>query len=153
MNTTTTVVSNSIKPLVMHWKAVTAGLVVAIFVGMLLNLLGVGLGFIALPLHKTGLTALGIGAVVCYILSGSLAMCLGGWTAGFFSHTCKKRESYLYGVITWALATLVGALLSAWSVGPLVGGVGSVAATSLKAVSSESVELVGKPALQLACRK
>lgn len=149
MNTTTPLVSNSNKSHVMYWSAIVAGLVMAIVAGVLLNLLAVGLGLVALPLSKNGFAFLGIGVVLVHLLSGTLAMFLGGWTSGFFSHTCGNLESLMYGAVTWAVATIMAFMLSLWGLGAFVGGASSLIATSLKAVDSESVELIGKPALQL----
>lgn len=108
------------------WGAVLAGALTALASSLLLSLLGasLGAGWVQ-PLNIwNDLARLGTGAVIWGIINLALSMLLGGYVAARLSGTHSHQDAELHGLTTWALATLLGALLTAWLLGGLAGILG-----------------------------
>jgi hypothetical protein len=92
------------------WGAVFAGVVVALAIQLVLNLLGMGVGGATLnPLgdDSPSATSLSIGAGIWFAVSGILAALAGGYTAGRLAGVPNDSTAGWHGLTTWALATLV----------------------------------------------
>lgn len=142
---TTNVAISANKPFAIRWGAVTAGLLISIVTGMLLNLLGIGLGLVAAPSVGNAASAIGTAGIAWYVVSGAIAMYLGGWASGFFSHTYQRTESVLYGVVTWSLATLLGVVLTMCGAGATIGGAANMVTGSMSAVRKQTMKAITAP--------
>jgi hypothetical protein len=108
------------------WGAVLAGAITAVASSLLLSLLGaaLGAGWIQPFNIWSDLARLGTGAVIWGIINLALSMLLGGYVAARLSGTHSHQDAELHGLTTWAVATVLGAVLAAWLLGGLAGLVG-----------------------------
>jgi hypothetical protein len=129
------------------WGAVLAGVVVALVIQLILNMVGIGIGAATLD-PGTGdnpsATSFSIGAGIWWTLSGIIAALAGGYAAGRLSGAPKKSTAGWHGLTTWALTTLIIFFLLTSAVGGLLGGayrtvssaVGNVASATGSAVQT-----------------
>src|SRR5262245_49909805 len=128
------------------WGAVLAGALTALASSLLLSLLGasLGAGWIQ-PLNIwSDLARLGTGAVIWGIINLALSMLLGGYVAARLSGTHSHQDAELHGLTTWALATLLGALVTAWFLGGLAGVVGQGLGTIMNRTGGEAVDTAAR---------
>lgn len=107
------------------WAAVLAGVVVALVVQLLLNLLGLGIGaasFSPVSDDNPSATTFSIGAGLWWTLSGILASFAGAYAAGRLSGKPKENTAAWHGLTSWALTTLVIFYLLSTTVGGVLGG-------------------------------
>jgi len=128
------------------WGALFAGVVVAMATQLLLAALGMAIGLTALDPGDRG-SAFGVGAGVWWLLSGLIAMFLGGWTAGRLANSTRRLDAGLHGFTTWALATVVSAWMLTSALGGVMGGAWSAvstAATTTAATAAAQPDLADK---------
>lgn len=116
------------------WGAVLAGVVVALVVQLLINMLGLGIGaasFDAVSNDNPSASSFSIGAGLWWTISGILASFAGAFTAGRLSGKPKEGTAAWHGLIAWALTTLLIFYLLTSAVGGVLGG----AFTSLSSVA------------------
>lgn len=117
------------------WRAILAGLAVAIAVQLILSLVGTGVGFSFVePLEAGGTPsaeALGIGATLWWVVSWILSLTAGTIVAVLSSNEITRCRGALLGIVIWALATIAGACLFT----NLVGGVFKTTAATVGAAS------------------
>lgn len=124
------------------WGAIFAGVVVAIMVSIVLNLLGLGIGLTTIePMNEQDpLAGLGTGAAIWWIVSSLIALFCGGWVAGRLSGVPKKSEAAIHGVLTWGVTTLLTMYLVTTAVGRIIGGaagfLSGIASTTANAVAA-----------------
>ena len=97
------------------WGAVLAGVVTALVVQLLLNMLGIGIGLGTLSAaggDNPSPTTLSVGAGLWWTLTGIIASFLGGAMAGRLSGKPSASTGGWHGVVAWA-ATTVGLCCSA----------------------------------------
>ena len=108
------------------WGAVLAGVVVALVVQLLLNMLGVGIGVATLD-PGTGdnpaVSTFSIVAGIWYLVAGIIAAYAGGYIAGRLSGSSFGSTAALHGLTSWAVATLVVFYLLTTAIGGIIGGV------------------------------
>jgi hypothetical protein len=107
------------------WAAVLAGVVVALVVHLLLNMLGIGIGAATLdPVAGDSPTAssFSLGAAIWFAVAGILAALAGGYTAGRLAGAPKESTASWHGLTTWAVTTLVIFYLLTTAVGGIIGG-------------------------------
>ena len=126
------------------WPSILAGAVVAIAASLVLLTLGSGLGFAALsPAQASPQTAPAFTAAigVWLVVSQWLSSALGGYVtgrlrtkwAGVHTHEVFFRDT-AHGLLTWALATVVAAVLIASAASSAIGpGASAVAAVASQA--------------------
>jgi hypothetical protein len=127
----------------LSWRAIIAGVVVAIVVQFLLSLLGAGIGLAVVnPTESgnpSGMTA-SIVAAIWWTLSGVLAAWAGGVTAGRLSGLPGTVTAAWHGLIAWAVTTIIVLWLLASAIGGVIGGafsvLGGVASSATQAVAS-----------------
>ena len=126
----------------MSWRAVLAGVVVALVVHAILSILGaaIGLGFVN-PLRSdnpspTTVTVIGM---IWWTLSGILAAYAGGVTAGRLCGRPATATAAWHGLVTWATSVLIVFWLLTSAVGSLIGGAFSVLGTAAEAVAGGAV--------------
>ncbi|GLK81833.1 PhnA-like protein [Methylopila turkensis] len=131
------------------WGAVFAGVVVALTVQLLLNLLGVGIGAAVVDPGASGNPSAGafsIAGGVWYLVAGLVGAFAGGYVSSRVSGRPVKTVGGFHGLTTWAATTLVILYLLTTSVGSLiggafgglssvVGGAGGIASTAIQAAS------------------
>ncbi len=125
------------------WGAVSAGVVVALVLQLILNLVGLGVG--ASTLNPAGgdapsATTFSIGAGLWWALSSIIAALAGGYTAGRLAGQPKESTGAWHGLIAWALTTLIVFYLLATTIGGIVGGafrtLGTVASGTAQTLNS-----------------
>jgi hypothetical protein len=126
------------------WRAILMGLFITISVSMLLNLLGLGLGFISLIPTLDGLKTVATGAVIWIILSSIISIYIGAWVAGREAPLALTYETILHGFMVWALDFLLGIVLVASSIGMLTGGITSLVGTSLSIAGEATATMAEK---------
>jgi hypothetical protein len=109
------------------WGAVLAGVVVALVVQLVLNLLGIGIGAATLEpsagaADNPSATSFSVGAGLWFALAGIVASFAGGYAAGRLAGKPKESTAGWHGLTTWALTTLVVFYLLTTTVGGILGG-------------------------------
>lgn len=127
----------------LSWRAILAGVVIAIVVQLLLSILGGAIGLTLINPTESGNpsgTAATIVATVWWTLSGILAAWTGGVTAGRLSGAPGTITAAWHGMIAWAVTTLFIVWLLASAAGGIIGGafslLGGIASTATQAASA-----------------
>ncbi|MGQ0595019.1 MAG: hypothetical protein ACT4QB_20985 [Gammaproteobacteria bacterium] len=92
------------------WAAVIAGVMVALGIQLVLNMIGAGLGFSAIdPLEgeTPSVTTFSIASGLWMLVSSIVALFAGGWLASYLAGLTHDEDGMLHGLVTWALSTLV----------------------------------------------
>lgn len=136
----------------LSWGAVLAGLAIATALQIVLTLFGTAIGLAAYD--PGGEKALGIGTGVWALISGLIALFLGGSTVGRLAGRLSRVDGFLHGVLLWALSTLLTLWLITRGIGAVIGGtlgvvgktvgvVGNVAGGAVSAVASGAASAAG----------
>ncbi|HYG99715.1 MAG TPA: hypothetical protein VD837_11335 [Terriglobales bacterium] len=107
------------------WGAIIAGVVAVLAIQILLSLLGIGIGAVAFDPTQDRPSSFGIGAAIWWVISGLIALFVGGYIAGRLAGIPRRGDGMVHGFLTWSLATLVTFYLLTTTVGALVGGTAS----------------------------
>ena len=120
------------------WGAIIAGTLVALVTMMLLNLLGIGIGFGSInPVEEANpFSGLGTGTLIWWIVSNLIAIFAGGYVAGRMAGVPKGSTSTMHGILSWCLYTLVSFWILTTAMGSLISGVGSVVSGTLSTAAS-----------------
>ncbi|MFA9478630.1 hypothetical protein ACERK3_10015 [Phycisphaerales bacterium AB-hyl4] len=111
------------------WGAIFAGVFVALSVQLLLSVLGIGIGAAAFdPTGAADPTAWTVGAAVWWVITGLIALFIGGWVAGHLATNPDRRDGAIHGVVTWSLATLIGVWMLTTTLGTMTAGAWTVVA-------------------------
>jgi hypothetical protein len=116
-----TVVINQIS-----WSAVLAGIVVALSLHIILNLLGIGVGAAVLdPARGNNPSAetFSGAAALWWTLSGILASLIGGYVAGRTSGKPKESTAGFHGLAAWAATTVLIFLMVTSHSAAVIGGI------------------------------
>jgi heme/copper-type cytochrome/quinol oxidase subunit 2 len=138
------------------WGAIFAGAAGAAALSLILILLGTGLGFSAMsPWADEGASAkgLGISTVIWLAVTQILASGMGGYLAGRLRVKWANMhgdEVYFrdtaHGFLSWAVATLVAAVLVVGSVGNIIGGGVKAGASMVSGAASAATQAAGTAA-------
>ncbi len=131
------------------WGAVFAGVILAIGIQVLLNMLGTGIGASTIdPLRGNTPDAdvLGMSAAVWWILSSLIALFVGGWTAARLAGIPRQVDGMLHGLLAWGLSTLVVFYFLGTVVGGLIGGTFNMISGGVAAVAPQVAEAVASEA-------
>lgn len=138
------------------WGAIFAGAAGAAALSLILLLLGAGLGFSAVsPWEDSGMSAKGIGisTIVWLAFTQIIASGLGGYIAGRLRvkwANLHGDEVYFrdtaHGFLSWAIATLVAAMLIVGSVSSIVGGGVKAGASMASGAASAATQVAGSAA-------
>ena len=112
------------------WGAVFAGAIVALAIGLMLNVLGAAVGATlvdATARETPNASSFGIGAGIWLLVSNLIGLGVGGYTAARLSGTASNTDATLHGMALWAASFLISAVL----LGNLVSGVASTAASGM----------------------
>lgn len=127
------------------WGAVLSGVVVALVVQLLLNLLGVGIGIATLDPgmgDNPSAGAFSIAAGLWYLGAGVIAAFAGGYIAGRLFGGPDGTTSALHGLTSWAVTTLVVVMLLTTAVGSILGGVFSGVSGAISGVGQSALSAV-----------
>ena len=119
------------QPVIHHrvsWGAILAGVVVALSIQLLLNLLGIGVGASTItPTEGNNPGAgLAIGAGIWFVVSALISLYAGGWASGRLAGTVGRKDGMIHGFATWSLTTLLTFYLLTTTVGGILGGAASL---------------------------
>lgn len=131
-------------PSSLSWRAIAAGVLLALAASVILNLLGMALGFSTIDPatgDTPGVSFFAILTAVWYVGTAILSAFLGGWVASYLSNRSGNNLGGWHGVVTWALSSLIVVWLVSSAIGGLVGG-------SLKAAgnAAQTAALAAAPA-------
>lgn len=104
-----------------RWGAVLAGVFVGVSVQLVMTLLGIATGLAATNLTEG--ETLGMGPVLWAGLSMLVAAFVGGYVAARMSGLKRKADGVLHGAVSWAVTTILFAVLATTIGGTLVSGV------------------------------
>ena len=108
------------------WGAIFAGVVAALVVQLLLNVLGIGIGASSVDAMNTGdnpsASGFSLTAGIWWTLSGIVASFAGGVVAGRLCGTSDGNTSRWHGLVSWCAATLIIFYLLTSAVGGIIGG-------------------------------
>lgn len=137
MYETTTEVTHGTR---ISWGSIFAGVMVALIVGVILDLLGIAIGAGSINFNKGGspFSGLGVGAGIWFAVSMIIALFIGGWVAGFVATTYTKTDGLIHGLTVGSFASLVSVFFIA---SMLVGIIGAAAG-----VAGKSLDLLGQAA-------
>lgn len=124
------------------WGAIMAGAVIAVMIGLMLNILGTAIGVTAVDAVEGGTpdaSTFGIGAAVWLLLATLIGLGVGAYAAARLSGTADKTDAALHGVGVWA----IGFLLSAVLVGNLIGSAASSAFTTASSLVGGAAQTAG----------
>lgn len=96
------------------WSSVVLGALIALGLGFLLDLFGMGIGLSAYTNSTEGATKLAIGGFLGLIIGAIATMFTAGFAAGYFAgpHCGKKNYGVVYGFAAWCLSLLLIAMAS-----------------------------------------
>ncbi|WP_424135215.1 hypothetical protein [Roseomonas chloroacetimidivorans] len=133
------------------WAAILAGALVAIAIGIALNLLGAGIGLTTVDAQARDTptaSTLGIAAGIWMLVSNLLGLALGGYVAARLSGTADGQDATLHGAAVWATASLISVLLlgsmatsatqtATSAVSNVVGGIGQAAGQAAQSMAPQ----------------
>lgn len=135
------------------WGSVFAGVVVALAVQFLLNLLGVGIGAAVLDPATSDNPAAGtfsIAGGVWFVVAGIVSAFIGGYVASRLSGRPSNSTGGYHGLTSWAVTTLVVLYLLTTSVGAIVGGAFSGLTSVIGGVGQTAATAAGVAAPSIA---
>ena len=105
----------------LSWGAIVAGMVVATALHIVMALLGVAIG---LDTWEPGdrLSTLGGALGIWVVVSGVIALFVGGLTTGRLAGVLTRGDGALHGIVLWSLSTLLAAWLVSSGLTTVVGG-------------------------------
>lgn len=104
-----------------RWGAVLAGVAVGISVQLVLTLLGIASGLSATDV--TSGESVGMGPLIWAGISMLIAAFIGAYVAARMSGLKRKVDGILHGVVSWAVTTLLFAMLASSAGGALMSGI------------------------------
>ena len=142
INNSRVTLHNRIKIRTLPWSAVAAGVIVGLGIQVVFNLLGLGVGATAFDINSSNITIRSVVSISWILLSGIIAMFLGGWVAGNLSYRKNTLEHVMLGLTTWSAATLITFFFTFSAAGILF--------SNTLSLTKQSLELVGKGTASLA---
>ena len=118
------------------WGAILAGVVMTLVTQLLLGILGLGIGASGVnpTQEQNPFDGIGLGAAIWFLISTLLALLAGGWVAGRLAGMPHRTDSFLHGLLTWGLTTLVTFYLLTTTIGGLISGAAGVMGQGLSLV-------------------
>lgn len=128
------------------WGAVFAGVVAALVVQLLLNLLGIGIGASSLDAANVSdnpsASGFSMSAGIWWTVSGIVASLIGGIVAGRLAGSATPNTARWHGFVSWCATTLVLFYLLTSAVGGLLGGTLSALGGTLSAAGKGAASTV-----------
>ncbi|MBI3289036.1 MAG: hypothetical protein HYZ74_05925 [Elusimicrobia bacterium] len=135
----------------LYWSAIFAGTAMSLATMACLSVLGAAIGFMTVPGASAPVSGiakgLGIGGGLWLLLSGVVSFYVGGWFASRLSNSGRPADGVIYGLVSWATATLVVGFLFTTALGSALGaamgGAGDAAAPIAAGQTAGAVGLFG----------
>lgn len=127
------------------WRAIFAGTLTVISIMVVLNLIGLAIGFGSIePTEESNpLKGLGTGALIWWILSNLIALFGGAYVAARVGVSFSNKSGIIQGIMTWALYTIVSAWLLTTAIGSIISGVGNLVGGVLSSAGKVIEQQVG----------
>lgn len=126
------------------YRAIVAGTLIALMTYMVLMLLGAAIGLSAFEPEADVAQGVGIGLAIWTIVALAASTYLGAWTASCVARTPLRRDGAFHGVVTWALASLIGLLLVGNTLGAVMTRTLGIAGQSIPTLV-QSPQALGAP--------
>jgi gas vesicle protein len=137
MNTYTQADKNCLTGNSLCWSSVFAGIISALMVAFMLNLLVTSLGLISFKVDTaSNPLAYGIGTVIWLMVSGAIAMWVGGWVAGKFSGKTTCQSGLMQGYLVSAISTFLAVTIVTTAAGAMLGGTFNIIGKSISSAGS-----------------
>ncbi len=107
---------------IIRWGAAWAGVAVGLSMQLALTLLGIASGLSAIDVNQTGNVS-ATGPLLWAGLSTLISAFVGGYVAARMSGLKRKVDGVLHGAVTWAVTTLLFAVLASSVSGSLFSGI------------------------------
>ncbi|MFN2372429.1 MAG: YrzE family protein, partial [Cyclonatronaceae bacterium] len=109
------------------WRAVFAGTVTVLSIMLVLNLIGMAIGFGSIdPVEDANpMSGIGTGTIIWWVISNLIALFAGGFVAARVGVSFTNTSGIIQGVLTWALYAVVSLWMLTTVVGTIISGVGS----------------------------
>lgn len=104
------------------YKPLTAGVLATLIIGLLLDLLGIGIGFSLFSPSKGVLYSLSIGAIVWLFVVSITSMYSGGWIASYFTRDVLVKTGVFNGIMVSSISIIILLVLTMSALGSLVSG-------------------------------
>lgn len=125
-------------------SAILAGVIVTMIAQIMMTLLGLGIGMGVVNFQTAGTeeaAGIGIASGIWWLVSGIIALYLGGWVAGRLAGMPRSVDGALHGLLTWALASLLSLFLVTSTVGAFLNGSTQLLSQGVKQISAASPEM------------
>ncbi|SES47158.1 PhnA-like protein [Rhizobium sp. NFR03] len=135
------------------WGSVFAGVVIALAVQFLLNLLGVGIGAAVLDpatSDNPAASTFSIAGGIWFVVAGIVSAFIGGYVASRLSGRPSNSTGGYHGLTSWAVTTLVVLYLLTTSVGAIIGGAFSGLTSVIGGVGQTAATAAGVAAPSIA---
>ena len=131
---------NSVPRKGISWKAIIAGLICALSILLIFNLIGLAVGFGAIdPAEENNpFSGLGTGSLIWWIVSNLIALFIGGYVAGRVGVSFFNKSGMVQGLMTWALYTTLSIWIFTSAIGGIISGVGNVISNVLSGSQNNS---------------
>ncbi len=128
----------------LSWGSIWAGALIGIVTMILLNMLGLGIGFSAIDIEdeRDPAKGLGIASAIWYVLSSIAALFAAGWVSGRLAQTRRLFDGALHGVLTWCVITLASIYFLTTTIGNVLGGAGRLVGGTVNSMSTNSSKIV-----------
>ena len=105
------------------WGAIIAGALTAMSLMAIFAVLGTAIGLSVISAtNDTPEEGLSIGAAIYWLITGLIALFLGGWLASYLRRTVDTGVGALHGFLAWCTVTVVSSVLLAMAGGTAIGG-------------------------------
>jgi hypothetical protein len=106
----------------LNWSAIIGGAIAAMGIHILVSALGVGagLGMFSPTSADNPATTFSIGSAITWTICALIALAVGGFLAGRFSHSL--HAGFVHGVLVWCLTLIITAGLVSVGAGMVMGG-------------------------------
>lgn len=105
------------------WGAVFAGVVIAIALQIMFSLIGSSIGLAVVSFNEeTNFRAIQFGAYLWWIITGAIALYVGGMVSGRMSGVTWQMDAVLHGLLTWGVTSILTFFFLASGVGALISG-------------------------------
>jgi hypothetical protein len=158
-STSDAILVESDAPEAVSWGAIIAGAIAAFGVTLVLAALGTGMGLSAIsPWANSGVsvTTFAISTAIWLVVMQWLASAIGGYLAGRLrlrSPETLPDDAYFrdtaHGLLAWALATVMIALVFGSSIGGLISGGTQLAGSVMRGAASGATQAIGSGASSL----
>ena len=128
----------------LSWGSIWAGALIGIVTMILLNMLGLGIGFSAIDIaeERNPAKGLGMASAIWYLISSLAALFVAGWVSGRLAQTRRLFDGALHGVLTWCVITIASLYLLTTAIGNVLGGAGRLVSGTVSTVSAGSNKIL-----------